>query len=89
MTENIRVRNTKTGRVGFVRRRIFESPVLNPDTLVEVEHDAKPYVPELYRPRTASEYLRGKTTKRHTEPAIDPVDAAVDAVDDTDTKDNE
>lgn len=47
--ERIKVRNTDTGAVGFVARRIFDNSKFNPDgLLVEVDEDAKPYVSELY-----------------------------------------
>lgn len=49
------VRNTDTGKVGRIARRLFENPAINPDgLLVEVEPDAKPFVQELYtaKPRT-------------------------------------
>ncbi len=49
------VRNTETGEVGRISRRLFENPAINRDgILVEVEADAKPYVKELYtaKPRT-------------------------------------
>lgn len=87
-TNSVTVRNTKTGRVGVVPRRYLESDVLNKGRLVEVESNAKPYIPELYRPRTADEFL---ASKRITEPAIDP--AAVESFEDDaehdDTKDSE
>lgn len=54
--ETVRVLNTQTGKVGTVPRRIFEHPVLSGGSLVEVEHDQKPYVSELYRPRTVEEW---------------------------------
>lgn len=88
--DTLTVRNTNRGTVGPVRRRIFESPVLNPGILVEVEHDAKPYVPELYKPRTAEQYLAEKTT-RITEPATDPAtdDVLDEDPEEHDTKDTE
>jgi hypothetical protein len=48
-TEFVRVRNLETGQVGSIRRKWFESAVINRDILVEVADDAKPYVPELYK----------------------------------------
>ena len=66
MSDLVHVRNTKTGRVGDVRRVVFESKVLNPDVLVEVDRDAKPYIPELYRPRDASSFLAEQARRRET-----------------------
>lgn len=61
--DTVNVRNTKRGTVGTVRRRIFESPVLNQGVLVEVDANAKPYVPELYRPRDAQTFLAEQASK--------------------------
>lgn len=44
------VRNTQTGEVGRIARRLFENPAINKNgILVEVKPDAKPYVKELYK----------------------------------------
>lgn len=75
----VHVLNTQTGRVGDVRRRIFEHKVFNPGILVEVSDNAKPYIPELYRPKDADTFLEQKALKTQTEEA----DAEVD----TNTKD--
>lgn len=49
-SDTVRVRNTKTGAVGVIKRYIFESPAFNPDgLLVEVDDTAKPYVSDLYK----------------------------------------
>lgn len=49
-SDTVRVRNTKTGAVGVIKRYIFETPAFNPDgLLVEVDDTAKPYVADLYK----------------------------------------
>jgi hypothetical protein len=56
--ELVHVLNTRTGQVGDIRRRLFESRVFNPNgLLVEVPNTQKPYLPEMYRakPLEASE----------------------------------
>ncbi|QDP65432.1 MAG: hypothetical protein Tp182DCM212571_50 [Prokaryotic dsDNA virus sp.] len=56
--ELVHVLNTRTGQVGDIRRRLFESKVFNPNgLLVEVPNTQKPYLPEMYRakPLEASE----------------------------------
>lgn len=62
-TELVHARNTKRGTVGWVERSIFESKAFNPGVLIEVEHDAKPYIPELYKPRDADTFLKEKASK--------------------------
>lgn len=48
--EMVPVRNTDTGQVGVIRRDWLDHPVINKDgILVEVDADAKSYVPELYK----------------------------------------
>lgn len=48
MTDIVHVRNIHTGQVGTIRRRLFEHPYFNRGILIEVDADAKPYVPALY-----------------------------------------
>jgi hypothetical protein len=71
--ERVHVRNTDRGTVGWVDRDFFENEAFN-TALVEVEHDAKPYVPELYKPRDAETYLREKASNSKTEEAEAEVD---------------
>lgn len=60
-SDTITALNQATGRVGPISRAIFEHPVLNPGTLVEVEPGTKSYLPEMFRSRIK-------------EPATDPVE---------------
>lgn len=48
----VRVFNVETGQLGSISRTLFEHPVFNPGILIEAEPGQKPYVPELYRPKT-------------------------------------
>lgn len=55
-SDTVRVRNTKTGAVGVIKRYIFETPAFNPDgLLVEVDDTAKPYVADLYKSKFGSD----------------------------------
>lgn len=47
--EMVPVRNLETGEVGVIRRDWFENEKINAGILVEVDADAKSYVPELYK----------------------------------------
>ena len=42
MMDKISVRNVETGEVGEIRRKLFNSPVINPGILVEVDEGPKP-----------------------------------------------
>lgn len=53
--ELVNVLNLETGERGLIRRRLFESPVFNPDILVEVDPEQKPYVSELYKSKVESD----------------------------------
>lgn len=55
MAELITARNTISGQVRSTRKSIVEHPVLGKN-LVEVDDDAKPYVSELFKPRSAEEF---------------------------------
>lgn len=61
MIDKIRVRNTRTGAVGWMARHLFENPRFNSGILVEVDEDSKPYVPELFKSKKPS-----KTEKEPT-----------------------
>lgn len=55
---NVTIRNTQTGQVGEVPEHVFNNPaIINPNVFVRVETGAKPYVPELYKSKTADEFL--------------------------------
>lgn len=56
MTDETYVRNTVTGETGYVRSKYLTNGILNPDSFVEAEPGSKPYVPELYRSRSAEEF---------------------------------
>lgn len=53
--EMVRVRNLETGEVGVIRRDWFENEKINAGVLVEVDADAKSYVPELYKSKVEAE----------------------------------
>lgn len=58
MDDMIHVRNTVNGKVGTVRRSLFEHPVFNPkgQVLKEIEPGGKPYISETYKPKTVEEF---------------------------------
>lgn len=41
MNDNVVVRNTATGEVGEIRRRLFDSPVFNPNGLLVLAEDTR------------------------------------------------
>jgi len=47
-------RNTISGNIADVSPKMLEHPAFK-DILVEVEADAKPYIPEMYAPGTKTE----------------------------------
>ncbi len=54
--ERVRVLNQETGQVGTIKRRLFEKPRFNPNgLLVEVGPEQKPYLPEMFKSRVATE----------------------------------
>lgn len=63
-TDKITVLNTFTGKVGEVRRKHFDNPVINRGYLVEVEPGKKSYNQALWTPRTAKEYLEQREYTR-------------------------
>lgn len=65
----VNVLNPERGTVGKISRRLFEHPVFNPGTLVEVEEGTKPYAPELYKPKDAATFLQEKASR--TNPQTD------------------
>lgn len=62
-SDKISVRNTLNGEVTVVSRRLLNNPRFA-EVLVPVEDDAKSYVPGLYKPKTAEEYLASKPAGR-------------------------
>ena len=60
MSDTVNAMNTLTGKVGKVSRRIFEHPVFNPGTLIEIKPGVKRNPPKRSRSRVK-------------EPAVDPV----------------
>lgn len=83
-TDTLHVRNTITGKVGTVRRSIFENKVFNDDVLVEVDRGAKPVAEGLHRPQSATDYLASRTPTS----TPDPVDTDSDEDADETTEDN-
>lgn len=54
--EIVPVRNVETGEVGTIRRDWLDNEaIVKPGILVEVDPDAKPYVPELYKSKVTAE----------------------------------
>lgn len=49
----ISVRNLDTGAVGTIREDWFNNPAINDGVLEQVSNDSKPYVPELFKSKTA------------------------------------
>lgn len=52
----VKVMNTRTGETGKIRRRLFNNPRINSGILVEIQPGVKPFVPELYTPKTEDEF---------------------------------
>lgn len=67
----VTVRNTQTGKVGTVKRRVFENHrLMSPEVFIEVDPGSKPYVAELYKSRSVSEYVASRpveTVEEETE----------------------
>lgn len=58
MTDKISVLNTQTGAVDSYDERLFRNKVIFPtDVFVRVESGSKPYVKELFKPRSVEEYV--------------------------------
>lgn len=69
--------NTLSGKTAVVSEREFKHPVLGKN-LVEVD-EAKDYVPELYKPKTAAEFEDGKKARaKKIEPAEEISTAEID-----------
>jgi hypothetical protein len=52
MSKQVRARNTVSGQIGIVPESYLTHPVLG-KTLVQVDDDAKSYLPEMYQPTDA------------------------------------
>lgn len=50
----VTARNTVSGQVASIPEAFLTHPVFS-KSYVAVEDDAKPYIPEMYKPKTASE----------------------------------
>lgn len=57
LSEKIKVLNTDTGAVGWIKRRLFENPRFNRGILEEVPADQKPYTAALFKSRFEGEKL--------------------------------
>lgn len=55
LSEKIKVLNTDTGAVGWIKRRLFENPRFNRGILEEVPADQKPYTPVLFKSKVSDE----------------------------------
>ena len=82
----VTARNTVSGVVGPVPASYLTHPVFSKQ-LVQVDEDAKDFVPELYTPKTADEFKasRSKTSASKSKDA----DAAGEPVVEPDNKDEE
>ena len=82
--DNVTVLNTYTGKVGVIRRRLFENSAFN-TYLVAVEADKKSY-DSSWKPRTAEEYLqsRGYLTLGEVYPVELPAEAETEPESETD-----
>lgn len=61
--DTVNVLNTLTGQTGKIRRVLFENPRINSGILVEVKQDTKPFVKELYSPKTPEEFEEAHADK--------------------------
>ena len=61
-TETVKVLNTETGKTAVIPRWILNHPKFN-TFLVEVDPAQKPFVPELYTPKTPEEFKARKGKK--------------------------
>jgi len=78
MSEMIKVLNTETGAVGFIKRRLFENPaIFNQDTFVRVDEEQKPYAPATFKPRSAKKFKEQHPAKVVEVPE-EPADEAVE-----------
>lgn len=57
------VRNTISGRIADVSPKMLQHPQFK-DVLEVVEADAKPYVPEMYKPGTTQEKKAARKAKK-------------------------
>lgn len=64
--ELVPVRNVETGAVGVIRRDWFENEKINNGILVEVDADAKSYVPELYKSKVEEAKPAAKAAPKPT-----------------------
>lgn len=65
--ELVAVRNLETGEVGTIRRDWFENEKINAGVLVEVDPDAKSYVPELYKSKVEAKPKSEKAAAKPNE----------------------
>lgn len=79
----VTARNTVSGAIGVVPRSYLTHPVLGAN-LVEVDAEAKAYVPDLYKPKTADEFKKAepKAAAKSGKNATEPTSAdAADGID--------
>lgn len=74
MNDIVKVLNTQTGETGTIRRKWFDNPRINAGVLVEVKPDTKPYIPELYTPKTVEEFTDVHGDKLEPEASSDEVE---------------
>lgn len=55
LSEKIKVLNTDTGAVGWIKRRLFENPRFNRGILEEVPANQKPYTAALFKSKVSDE----------------------------------
>jgi len=59
----IYARNTMTGKISPVRQKDLDHPVLGKH-LVAVEGEAKPYLPEMFKPKEEASEIFTRTSRR-------------------------
>lgn len=81
----VTLRNVETGLISVVPRKWAENPrIVNPKFYVVVADGSKPYVEELYTPRTREEFVA-----QHPDKVIEPVDSEADDQEDEEYPDGE
>ena len=57
VNDYVNVLNVNTGKVGRIRRKLFDNPTFNSGVLVEVQPGTKPYNSALYKPVDAETFI--------------------------------
>jgi hypothetical protein len=59
----IYARNIITGKISPVRQKDLDHPVLGKN-LVKVDEEAKPYIPEMYKPKEEASEMHTRISRR-------------------------